>query len=162
MEFIYAIMEKLNQSSLLSMTPSQLCWDNTDLMSYPALRNCSLYFVRLRFMFLRVFNKLVAKLLPYVDLRQNEEFGTLAHLLKENSIFLFTKIKLDFFEKIFDLTAEHVSPTPRITINRIRLAEQELDGTSGDFIAKTNFGIGMAQIRDLDPFTLPTLHSTCT
>jgi len=146
--------EDLGESNMLKVQPTQIRVRQEDLSPFPSLIPAfTLPALRLRFAFLKKFNALFASLLPLIDLRRTDAPESIAGLVREARVFVFTGVKTAFLQQILDLTAEACKPT-QVTLNRVELKQKEVLGQTIDFLQDSSFAKSFQQLRHLDPFLL--------
>jgi hypothetical protein len=98
MSLLHQIGDRCGESSLLTLTPTQLRLKSDDLSSYPSLQALypalSLASLRLRFCYLRKFNQLFSSLLPLIDLRRTDDLTSIAGAVKLCKTFIFSGVKV--------------------------------------------------------------------
>jgi hypothetical protein len=153
MALLQQLGDRCGENNLVKLGATQLRPKEDDLRSYATLEGISLPSLRLRFTFLKKFNLLFAAALPLIDLKRTDDNESIAGLVRSSRIFVFTGVKVDFFQKMLDLTAEPCKP-PQVTLNRVKLQSMVDTGESVDFMRDTLFGRTFHQLRSMDPFKL--------
>jgi len=176
---LYDIAERQGEADLLSMAPTQLCvqeqdWDRVTVALDSMRRSdenapktemtagLPLSALRLRFLFLRLFNSLFSTLLPLIDLRRTVDPRSIAGLLHRTRPFLFPSVKSSFMASILDATAEEIQKPPRIQLNRTALAMARGRGQHIDFMQASLYAKTFEQLNAIDPFKLRPMRPAGT
>ena len=86
------------------------------------LKNAEVSTMRLKFLLLKEVNELFKKNLCKIDLRRIYDESSLANLVHRTNDLIFTQVKHDFMQQIFDATAEN-NPAPKLIIDQFRLSD---------------------------------------
>ena len=163
-DFLHDLADRLGEQDILTLQPTQIClaeedWNNIIIHdpcdggnhNKPLLPLSSL---RLRYTFLRLFNRLFSTLLPLIDLRRTLDPRSIAGLVGRCRPFVFPSVKNKFISNILDTTAEEAK-TPTITVNRLALQLARNRGETIDFMRDSLFAKTFHQLyHKVDPFHL--------
>ncbi|MES1920005.1 hypothetical protein MHBO_001735, partial [Bonamia ostreae] len=153
-EFSELISEARGEFSPLFLNPSQISVEKeiTTKMKQPILRKLGQIeskLIRLQFVLLKIFNKLLADSLQFINLHRDKEKTSLAGMIALCKRYVFKVVKIDFIDSVMSLTAIAQTNLPVVSINRLAIAEKSNSDTEINFSRDTHFGIAMRQLGDV-------------
>eukprot|EP00002_Diphylleia_rotans_P009903 TRINITY_DN2025_c0_g1_i6.p1 TRINITY_DN2025_c0_g1~~TRINITY_DN2025_c0_g1_i6.p1 ORF type:complete len:3715 (-),score=578.80 TRINITY_DN2025_c0_g1_i6:350-11494(-) len=131
----------------LILTPPDIHIGDTEHMVYPLLQNVPPDALRLRFSILRLFNYILAPILPIVDFNYAVHTGSLSSKICELRGLIFYSTKMELFNKMVKMMPSDTRPT--VVINRQQATESPPD-QDGD-IPWCVFVQIYHQLHDIDP-----------
>ena len=172
-QLLHELADRVGEKEVLSVNPTQIVLEESDWARISVVGGSGsgasgqhphlpLPALRLRYSFLRLFNRLFSTLLPLIDLRRTVDARSIAGLVSASKPFLFPSVKNRFLSVILDATAEE-SKLPQISVNRLALQmNRSLKSGNGgggadggiDFLTDTLFARSMKQVMKIDPFQL--------